>query len=247
MKDFGGAGAPIVLLHGLMGRARAWTGTADWLTGHGRVLGLDSRGHGAAPPGPFDTDTRVADVIAVLDEVGPAVLVGHSMGGMTAWQVAGRRPDLVRGIVIIDMSALGKGRTAGWRAYFDTWPESFASRAEVEAFFGREHAGQGRFFADIMDETPDGRFVPHFDPSRLLELVDSWQRDMRAELDAVKCPAVVVRGELSKSSREELVAMGERLPAGSFAEVAGAGHVVHYDRPEGFRAAVEPFVAALAH
>ncbi|GIG63289.1 hypothetical protein Lfu02_76610 [Longispora fulva] len=244
MKDFGGAGAPIVLLHGLMGRARAWTGTADWLTAHGHVLALDSRGHGDAPPGPYDTDTRVEDVVRVLEDVGPAVLVGHSMGGMTAWQVAGRRPDLVRGIVVIDMSALGKARTAGWRAYFDSWPESFGSRDEVAAFFGREYAGQGRFFAEIMDER-DGRFVPHFDPAQLLELVDSWQRDMRAELDSVKCPALVVRGELSSSSREELTAMGERLPLGSFAEVPGAGHVVHYDQPAAFRAAAEPFVAAI--
>ncbi|MGY0236589.1 alpha/beta fold hydrolase [Longispora urticae] len=245
MREFGGAGAPIVLLHGLMGRARAWTGTADWLTGHGRVLGLDSRGHGSAPPGPFDPETRINDVVGVLEQTGPALLVGHSMGGMTAWQVAGRRPDLVRGIVVVDMSARGGGRTAGWRTWFDSWPDSFGSRAEVEAFFGRKHPGQGRFFAEIMDETPDGRFRPHFDPARLLHLVDSWQHDMRAELDAVECPALVVRGALSSSSRADLEAMAARLPRGAFAEVPAAGHVVHYDDPTAFRAAVEPFVAAL--
>ncbi|MGH3623046.1 MAG: alpha/beta fold hydrolase, partial [Sciscionella sp.] len=47
--EFGGSGQPILLLHGLMGRARTWWPVARWLTRHGRVVGLDARGHGRSP------------------------------------------------------------------------------------------------------------------------------------------------------------------------------------------------------
>ncbi|WP_018349440.1 alpha/beta fold hydrolase [Longispora albida] len=239
MVSYGGSGAPIVLLHGMMGSARSWTGH-EWLTDLGRVYALDSRGHGAAPRGPFGEETRVADVIQVLEKTGPSVLIGHSMGGMTAWQVAGARPDLVRGIVAGDMPVVIPERVSGYRAWFESWP-AFADAGEVAAFFGREHAGMGRFFAEQM---PDGK--PPFAVADMLEIVATWEnRDLRPQLAAVQCPALLVKGELSTTSRETLSEAAALLPLGSYAEVPGAGHVLHYDNPDGWRAIVEPFVRNL--
>jgi pimeloyl-ACP methyl ester carboxylesterase len=62
------------------------------------------------------------------------------------------------------------------------------------------------------------------------------------ELAQVRCPALVVRGldgELGRAESQEMVRV---LPYGQYAEVADAGHLVHYDQPEAWRAAIEPFL-----
>lgn len=65
------------------------------------------------------------------------------------------------------------------------------------------------------------------------------------ELAQVQCPALVLRGldgELGRAEAQEMVRV---LPRGQYAEVADAGHLVHYDQPDGWRAAVEPFLEQL--
>ncbi|MFJ8578464.1 alpha/beta fold hydrolase [Micromonospora sp. NPDC093277] len=83
----------MLLLHGLTGRAANWTETARWLTRHGHVIGYDARGHGHSdkPDGPYDRAAYVGDAAAVIEalDLAPALVIGHSMGGLTAWQLAG--------------------------------------------------------------------------------------------------------------------------------------------------------------
>ena len=65
--DFGGNGSPVLLLHGLAGRANEWHSTAQWLTHHRHVFALDQRGHGRSEKGldDYSRDAYVNDVIAV--------------------------------------------------------------------------------------------------------------------------------------------------------------------------------------
>jgi pimeloyl-ACP methyl ester carboxylesterase len=90
-----------VLLHGVAGSRR----TYDWLSLDGRELvTFDFRGHGASEraPGTYRLADYVADAIDVLDATGPAMLAGHSLGGVVAWTVAQRRPELVRSLFLED-------------------------------------------------------------------------------------------------------------------------------------------------
>ncbi|WP_398653101.1 alpha/beta fold hydrolase [Streptomyces griseus] len=80
-----------------MGRASHWAGTARWLAERHRAVALDQRGHGqSAKPadGPYTREVFVADAVAAIEQLGlgPAVLVGHAMGALTAWQLAAARP-----------------------------------------------------------------------------------------------------------------------------------------------------------
>lgn len=67
------------------------------------VLAPDLRGHGASTrEPPFDLDRHLEDVLAVVDTVAPAVLVGHSFGGLVALTLAQRFPEAVSALVLVD-------------------------------------------------------------------------------------------------------------------------------------------------
>lgn len=248
----------VLLLHGLMGRSAHWAGVARWLSGRYRAVGLDQRGHGRSDrpaDGAYCRDSFVADAEATLEqlELGPAVLIGHAMGALTAWQLAARRPDLVRGLVICDMraSALGAASQEEWRIWYDSWPVPFASLADVRRWFGAEDPMldrpapvRGEYYAEVMAERADG-WRPVFDTGQMLQAREAWVHDAHwEELAQVACPTLVVRGLNGELGRAEAQEMVRVLPQGSYADIPDAGHLAHLERPEAWRAVVDPFLAA---
>ncbi|MFG2635987.1 alpha/beta fold hydrolase [Streptomyces sp. NPDC048362] len=250
-------GAPgVLLLHGLMGRASHWAATARRLGERHRAVALDQRGHGQSdkpPQAAYTREAYVEDAEAALEQLGlaPAVLIGHAMGALTAWQLAAKRPDLVCGLVVCDMraSALGAASQREWADWFRSWPVPFATLADVRRWFGeddpwveRPNPSRGAFYAEVMHEGPDG-WRPVFDPERMLASRETWVYDAHwEELAQVRCPALVVRGldgELGRAEAQEMVRV---LPHGEYAEITDAGHLVHYDQPDAWRTAVEPFL-----
>ncbi len=257
--EYGQAGAAarpgVLLLHGLLGRASHWAATARALAPRYRVLALDQRGHGrsAKPDGPYAPEAYAQDAIAAIEQLGlaPAVLVGHSMGALTAWQCAARRPDLVAAVVICDMraSALGESGQREWADWLESWPVPFATLGDARRWFGADdpwadppNPVRGDFFAEVMAESEDG-WRPLHAPEHLLRSRDPWIRDAHwDELARVRCPALVVRGlggELGRAEAQEMVRV---LPRGQYAEIADAGHLVPWDQPDAWCAELEGFV-----
>ncbi|MFI6084165.1 alpha/beta fold hydrolase [Streptomyces sp. NPDC051217] len=255
-RDETGRTPGVLLLHGLMGRASHWAATARWLSGRHRAVALDQRGHGlSAKPSEasYTREAYVSDAEAVIEELGlaPVTLVGHAMGALTAWQLAAKRPDLVGALVISDMraSALGAASQRQWDDWFRSWPLPFKTLADVRKWFGeddpwleRPNPGRGEFFAEVMTERDDG-WWPVFSRSQMLTSRATWVYDAHwEELAQVRCPTLVVRGldgELGRAEAQEMVRV---LPRGQYAEVNDAGHLVHYDQPDAWRAAIQPFL-----
>ncbi|MCF3963781.1 alpha/beta fold hydrolase, partial [Streptomyces fuscigenes] len=207
-----GARAPepgVLLLHGLMGRASHWDGTARWLSERHRVVAYDQRGHGLSErpaDGLLTREAYVADAEAVVESMGlgPVTLVGHAMGALTAWQLAARRPDLVRALVIFDMraSALGAASQQAWEEWFRTWPVPFESLGEARRWFAEEDpwlgggriAARGDFHAEMLARREDG-WRPLFSRRQMLRTRETWVLDAHwDELAQVSCPTLVVRG-----------------------------------------------------
>lgn len=238
--DFGGTGEPIVLLHGLMGRATCWWSTAQWLRQYGHVVGPDARAHGRNPVrAPLHTEAFVADVARLTAELGPATVIGHSMGGLHALGLAATRPDLVRAVVVEDMAVDQRGRTVEpWKTTFDSWPESFTSLAQVRDFFG----STGDYFIECMTERAGGyRLMADF--ADLFAIAAEWgERDFSGYLSA-ECPVLLIEAEHSLMPPGQLAAMAARLPDARHVVAPGAGHWVHGEAPEFFRGAVEAFLA----
>jgi pimeloyl-ACP methyl ester carboxylesterase len=241
--EFGGEGPGILLLHGLMGRARTWWRTARPLTRYGRVVGIDARAHGRNPHrGPAETEQFDAvQVIRDLD-LGPVVAIGHSMGGLHALALAAWHPEMVRGIVIEDMAPDQRGRTVEtWRPYFEAWPTPFDSLAHVREFFG----DYGDYFIECFEERADGyRLIADLDA--LYEIAAEWgRRDYWPLVESLRCPLLAIEAEHTAMPPGQIAEMARRVPGAQHLLVAGAGHIVHDDAPEEYRGAVEAFLSAI--
>ena len=119
-----------------MGRGRTWRRQIPWLRRYGRVFTFDAAFHTGADaalisdPAEVSTERFVADLAEILTwiDLGPAVLVGHSMGALHAWCAAAEYPELVSALVVEDMAPDFRGRTtAEWTPWFDSWPDRFSS------------------------------------------------------------------------------------------------------------------------
>jgi len=240
---FGGSGVPIVLLHGLMGRARTWWRVAEWLRPYGAVYGLDARGHGNAPRvGPWTTERFTDDVAEALRtlDAGPAVLIGHSMGGLHAWTTAARYPELVRAVVSEDFAPDQRGRTVDtWRGYFESWPVPFSSLDHVREFFG----DAGAYFADCVEERADG-FHLVADLEDLYVIAAEWgRRDFWDVVEAIRCPLLLVEGEHTAMPPGQQAEAARRVPGARHLVVPGSAHLPHDEAPEIYRGAVEAFLS----
>jgi pimeloyl-ACP methyl ester carboxylesterase len=244
----GGAGAPIVLVHGLMGRGTTWSRQLPWLTKLGEVYTYDApwhRGRDVEDSAPVSTERFVADLgDAVATVGGPAVLVGHSMGGLHSWCLAAQRPDLVSALVVEDMAPDFVGRTTGpWEPWVHALPVEYSTAEQVYDEFGPV---AGRYFLEAFDRTATGWRL-HGRPTRWIEIAGQWgARDYWQQWQSVRAPVLLIEagdsvappGQMSKMA--ELA--GERA---RYVHVPGAGHLVHDDAPDRYRGAVETFLAAL--
>lgn len=108
---------PVLLLHGLAGHTAEWDALAELLGPAYRLVGYDARGHGRSDRLPEDVSraAHVRDAVAVAEQLALArpVLIGQSLGGLTALLTAAAHPDPVRALVLVEASTEGPGpRTA---------------------------------------------------------------------------------------------------------------------------------------
>jgi pimeloyl-ACP methyl ester carboxylesterase len=247
--DFGGAGPAVLLLHGLAGQASEWRATASWLRRIARVYALDQRGHGRSDraPGAYSREAYVGDAAAAIEQLGlaRAVVLGQSMGGLNAFLVAARHAALVRALIVVEAEA--SADEAGVRsvqAWLRSLPVPFSSASDAQAWLA-DAGFPGDSWQELVEER-EGGWWPRFDvEGAIASIEDAATTDYWREWRSIACPTLVVGGAGSSMPKEELRRMAEAIPAGSYAEVAGAGHNVHLDEPEGWRSVVEPWLAAL--
>ncbi len=226
----------MVCLHGLAGYAGEWEATAAGLAADHRLLALDQRGHGRSDRHPDETSREafVADVAHLIDELdlAPAVLIGQSMGGNTAFLTAARHPELVAALVVVEASPDEPAPDLSQRIerWLDRWPTPFASPEQAHAFFASEGLDSDAWTAGLERRT-DGLWPP-FDPAVIVECIaDLASRDYWAEWNMVRCPTLIVRGERGNFTVEHFERLARALTAGETATIPHAGHDLHLENP----------------
>ncbi len=241
----GGHGAPLVLVHGLMGRGSTWPRQWPWLSRLGAVYTYDApwhRGRDVVDPHPIATERFVADLAAAVQQLaGPVRLVGHSMGALHSWCLAAAHPELVSAVVVEDMAPDFRGRTTGpWEPWVHALPAEFTRAEQVVAEFGDV---AGRYFLEAFDRTETGWRL-HGQPARWVQIAAEWgTRDYWDQWRAVRAPALLIEAGNSVTPPGQMREMHSIATGSSYLHVPEAGHLVHDEAPRAYREAVESFLS----
>jgi pimeloyl-ACP methyl ester carboxylesterase len=251
---WGDAEPELVLLHGGAQNAHTWDTVALAL---GRpLIAIDLPGHGHSD-GPGDDsevylEGNAADVATVIDALAPdaKAVVGMSLGGMTSMVLAGRRPDLVRALVLVDITPGVDDEKAKAILDFVDGPESFPDFDELLARTTqfnptRSESSLRRGILHNAMQLDDGSWVWRY--RRFPARAANTTRDAPALWDvvgAITVPVMLVRGMRTGSvvNDEDEAELLRRLPNARVEHVAEAGHSVQGDDPLALARLIDDFV-----
>ena len=250
-RDFGGPGAPVVLLHGLAGTSGEWDQSAAQLSPRYRVVVLDQRGHGASERRPSDLSRAafVADVAALIEQLGldRPILVGQSLGGHTAMLTAAVHPGLLRALVLVEAGAGGPNPpsvAAGIAAWLESWPVPFATLHAAEEFFTAQQMPAA--WASGLQER-DRQWWPCFEPDVMVEcLAENATHSWWSEWARIECPTLLVLGEHGIIPAADVDQMLRIRPETTTTTIPATGHDLHLEQPEALHAALTDFLDHLA-
>ncbi|MDH6141239.1 pimeloyl-ACP methyl ester carboxylesterase [Kitasatospora sp. GP30] len=243
--DFGGTGRPLVALHGHLSEGAVFTHLAQAVGSEWRVIAPDQRGQGASERADdYSRDGYLGDLLALLDHLGldRVVLLGHSLGGINAYQFAARHPERVAAIVDVEgPAALGlDGKNP--LGFLLGLPYDAPTRDELVAGLGPA----APYFADRLRQNADGSWRLPFHPQDMYQSEELVHGDHWADWTASSCPALLVHATDGVGA----------LPAGLVGEMVGrrpgttavqldSDHMVPTTAPDALAAAVREFLTAL--
>lgn len=237
----------LLLLNSLGATQEMWGPQMPLLEAHYRVIRCDTRGHGRSPtpPSPYSFDDIVADVLAVLDSHGvkKAVVMGLSLGGMTALELALAAPERVSRVVCC------AARADAPPPFIQNWHNRMAMLDEG----GIEAVWNGTVGMWLSDETR--RDHPEREAAlreSFVQTTDEGYRGCAHALMGLDClrrlgdlavPTLFVAGaEDAAAPPAVMLAMAEACPGSEYAIVPGAKHVVNIDRPDDFNVSILGFL-----
>lgn len=249
LTDTGGEGIPVLFLHGLGGSAESWRPQLDALGADRRCLAWTMPGYGPSAPLPETTIGALAGAAAdLLTAVGVdrAQIVGHSLGGYIAQELALRFPERVDRLILVATTA-AFGRPGS--SFND---EFLAARLRP--------LDRGLTPADVAPTVVDGLVAEGASASVRVEAVasmsqisvEAYRRALRALVDwdardrvgaieaATLCIAAAADATVPVRAMERLC---RSMPRATLEVVAGSGHLVNLERPEAFNQLVEEFLA----
>jgi esterase len=240
----------LVIAHGLYGSGRNWGVIARRLADRRDVVAVDMRNHGESPRFPTQGYPEMAaDLAEVIENLGPQPvdLLGHSMGGKTAMQLALTRPELIRRLVVADIApvAYSHDQTRNARAMSDLDLSRITTRAEADTALANS----------IDDPALRAFFLQSLD---LRQRPPRWKLNLavlEAEMPKIvgwpgtegrfDHPALFLTGAESHYVRpEHRETIRALFPKARFAKIPGAGHWLHAEKPREFEETVRVFLEA---
>lgn len=246
-----GSGPSVVLVHGLGGSTAVWEPLIPALAAEFRVVAYELRGaaRSSRPSGPWRLGDFVDDLDGLVEglELSPAAIVGHSLAGGVALSYAARRPDRVRAVV-------GVGAVTELP---DTGRQGMRDRASAVRADGMEQVALAVATAGTAPSWREGQpdrwdafrgVLAANDPEGYaLQAEVVAALDVSAELLEVRCPVLLVSGDLDAPSPPALnAANAARLPDARHVLFSDCGHIVSLEQPDALLEVMLPFLRQTA-
>lgn len=250
----------VVLLHGFSDNLMTWRRVVPALAVRHRVIAIDLPGHGATVrpwrrPLVESYVADVSDVLAALDVLAPASVVGNSMGAVVATMLAARRPDLVDRVALIGMPGV-HGVPRLWRAAVSR-PATVAIRAamapipqrRIQDGFAWCYARAASPHPGVIDAAALRGYSAHYAERWRMHRLSDLGRALIGELAGLHLPDVLAGlpvPALQIWGRHDRLVPPRRTAADDrHIVLPGCGHCPQLDRPDRLLAALLPWLAAV--
>lgn len=247
----GPEGAPwIVLSNSLMTNLSLWDDQVAMFSGSYRLLRYDQRGHGdtEVPATPCSFQLLAMDAIALMDafSIGHAIVMGVSMGAVTALLLAARYPERIKAVVASDGQwSAPSGAAALWEQRIEVATEqgmSALAEPTVRRWFAEESVNGGMVASDkvrhMIGTTPEAGFIAC---ARALQ-----GYDFQEEFAAIRLAVLLIVGAKDGALHETMKAMHAAIAGSRLEEISGAGHLPNIERPWEFNRAIAAFLHEIA-
>ena len=240
---------PIVIIHGLFGSKENLNVIAKPLSEQNCVINIDLRNHGHSFHNSEMTYTAMAgDVLKLLDEltISRAIVIGHSMGGKVAMQMALTNSNRVEKLVVLDIAPTkySPRHQQVFNGLNNVDLQAITNRSDADKQLAEfiPEAGVRQFLLKSLAKT-DSRFAWRFNLPQLIASYDSILD--KPQGDAFKKPTLFIKGANSdyilEAHRGEIAAL---FPNAKAKIIAGAGHWLHAEKPSQVNLAIAQFLSA---
>jgi 3-oxoadipate enol-lactonase len=245
--EVAGEGPPVVLVHAAIADSRQWDREFARLTERRQVLRYDMRGFGRStpPPGPL---SHARDLLGLMDNVGfeRAALIGSSMGGRVAMEIAVAAPERVSALVVIGSGLPGRERSDELQAYAEREDELLEAGKIDEAVelnldvWVRDPEVRDRVREMQLRTFEHDLAVPDAGPEEPIA------PDFAQRLPEISAPTLVlVGGEDVRDHVEATAEIAAAIPGSSRTVIEGAAHLPNLEKPEEFERLVLEFLEAV--
>ncbi|MGW2643337.1 alpha/beta fold hydrolase [Streptomyces sp. NPDC001393] len=241
--DFGGTGRPLIALHGHLSEGATFAPLARALGPTWHLIAPDQRGQGESDrAADYSREGYLTDTEALFDHLGldRAVLLGHSLGAINAYQFAAQHPERVSALINVEgAAALGLDGSNPFGFLLALPYEAPTRKALIEGM-----GPAAPYFSDRLRQNSDGSWRLPFHPQEMYESEDQVHGDHWDDWTATTCPALLLRGTKGVITSEQATAMTERRPGTRLVEL-DADHTLPTSAPTEFADAVRAFLATL--
>jgi len=245
-----GQGDPLLMIHGLGSSSQDWEMQLPQFSSHFQVINIDLRGHGRSgnPPGPYSIPLFAEDTSQLIRalELSSAHILGISLGGMVAFQLALDCPDLVRSLVIVN--SVPELIAHNFKDRIDYW-----KRLLIVRLFGLEKMGQvlaERFFTEPEQEGLREIFVRRWaanhKPSYLASLKAAFGWSVLGRLGEIQAPTLVIGADGDYFSNEEKEQYTRLMLNAELIIVENSRHALPAEKPAEFNEIVEEFLIGVS-
>ncbi len=248
-----GTGQAVIVLHGLFGAARNWLGIARQLSEHYQVITADLRNHGNSPHiAGMHYNQMAADVHELITglNIESPVIIGHSMGGKVAMTLALTKPELMKGLIIVDIAPVNYDHDFSdlINAMRTLSLTDVSSRAEAQAILANQLASEKlvAFILQNLKRTGEGLSwrINLDEVAQNLPGIGQFPDELHGL--ANHNPALFIGGTESSYIKEHHhESIYRYFPAAEIKMLTGAGHWTHVDKPEEFLLLINNFIDAL--